>query len=64
MTDMSAEAVSARLAEASRLAELRRGVPAVDMSPEAVSQRLEEAASISALCLGLVELGKRAGLSR
>ena len=61
---MSVEAVSARLAQASQLAEFRPGVPAVDMSPEAVTQRLEEAAALSQLCAELVEIGRRAGLSR
>jgi hypothetical protein len=64
MTDMSMEAIDARLREASRLAELRAGTPAVDMSPAAVTQRLEEVAGISQLCAELVEIGRSAGLSR
>lgn len=64
MTDMSMEAIDARLREASRLAELGAEGPVIDMAPEAVTQRLEEVASISQLCAELVELGRSAGLSR
>ena len=63
MTDMSPEAISARLREVSRISDLRperRLDGKIDMSPEGVASRLREASDLFALCLQLAELGSGA----
>jgi hypothetical protein len=51
LVDYSPEAISARLAEASRLQRLRRQRrPAVDYAPEAIARRLRAVSQLRALC--------------
>lgn len=62
--DMSPEAVTARLREVSRLADLRpenRLASKVDMSPEGVTRRLRQVSQLRRLCLRLKEVGEAAG---
>ncbi len=61
--DYSAEAITARLREVSRLrAEALARPSRVDYSPEAVTARLREVSRLRTFCLKLGELGRAAGL--